>query len=141
MSPICILLLLYSLHNRLALRYRNASAAWPVCTSIIIQTLLYSSTGIIQVGGVFLFELFCLAENDLKEFIRGRKVVCRTDQGVKSRKIGGTAGCPRQYAPHSGSRRIGSTSKTILAENCNAYPYIKCPGYRARSREQGQPRP
>lgn len=75
------------------------------------------------------------------EFIPGRKVVCRADHGVKSRKIGGPAGCPSQYAPYSESRQIGSTSKTILAENCSTNPYIKCPGYRARSREQGQPRP
>lgn len=76
-----------------------------------------------------------------EEFIPGRKVVCRADHGVKSRKIGGPAGCPSQYAPYSESRQIGSTSKTILAENCSTNPYIKCPGYRARSREQGQPRP
>lgn len=76
-----------------------------------------------------------------EEFIPGQKVVCRADHGVKSRKIGGPAGCPSQYAPYSESRQIGSTSKTILAENCSTNPYIKCPGYRARSREQGQPRP
>ena len=74
-------------------------------------------------------------------FIPGRKVVCRADHGVKSRKIGGPAGCPSEYAPYSESRQIGSTSKTILAENCSTNPYIKCPGYRAGSGEQGQPRP
>lgn len=76
----------------------------------------------------------------LAEFIFRRKVVCPTDHGVKRRKIGGAAGCPTAVRTHSGSRQIGSTSKTVLAENCSTNPYIKCPGYRARSREQGQPR-
>ena len=93
-------------------------------------------------GGIFIrIVLWPRVERVGGEFIPGRKVVCRADHGVKSRKIGGPAGCPSQYAPYSESRQIGSTSKTILAENCSTNPYIKCPGYRARSREQGQPRP
>ena len=83
------------------------------------------------------FELFRALENLLSvgESFVVRIMRLRVKKSVAQRVV------RRQCAAHSGSRQIGSTSKTILAENCSTNPYIKCPGYRARSREQGQPRP
>lgn len=115
----------FHIPSRASARDRNRPR--PFILQLLSCHVLHPSNLIIQTG-IFI-RIVPPIEDELGQFIRGRKAVCRADHGVKSRKIGGPAGCPRRYAPHSGSKADwldieNDSGRKLLCESLHRAPRL-----------------
>lgn len=99
----------------------------PVCTTIIIEPFFGPFMCIIQISGVFLFELFCLLENSLRNLFSVGKSFVLQITGLSAEKSVAQRVVQRQYAHIPGRGRLARHRKLFWPKTAPRIPISSAP--------------